>query len=297
RPRPSANVVDEELLVGRESLGVEDRRVFVEPLRLVVQPVGADNHGRRYVGGLQEAAPLRDQLAVTGEHDRRWRNWRHVNGHRPATVVIERLGDELSRGGRPHRCSQTARSGEAQGALGSHGAEQALQGDFHVLAPGQRRLGLKPQPRVAQMRTYRLEADGQQVFGRGYAAHAVGLQVTKGLDTPDSAPGEVLDQSLHEHPPEPAAGELGDDVRVHHEDGVGANRTGGEGEGAGNVQRWCKEYVTRRNPIDIYDFSATAPLQKNVGYPRLFLDSRIPGFDRLGLAHRVEFPEDATPAP
>jgi len=52
--------------------------------------------------GLKDAAPLRDQLAITGEDYCLRRNWRDVHRHLPATVVVERLGDELSRDGRRH---------------------------------------------------------------------------------------------------------------------------------------------------------------------------------------------------
>jgi hypothetical protein len=100
RPRPLADVLDEELLVRREPLRVKDRRVLVEPQHLVVGPVSTDNHRRRGVGGLKDAAPPRDQLAVTCEHDCLGRNWRYVHRHLPTTVVVKPLGDELSRGGR-----------------------------------------------------------------------------------------------------------------------------------------------------------------------------------------------------
>ena len=101
-PRPSADVFGEELLVRRESFHVKDRRVLAEPQHLVVKPVDTDDHGRRYVGGLKDTAPLRDQLAVTGEHDCFGQNWRDVHSHLPTTVVVERLGDEFSFDGRWH---------------------------------------------------------------------------------------------------------------------------------------------------------------------------------------------------
>jgi len=50
----------------------------------------------RYVGGFKRAAPVRDQLTITGEHDSLVRDRRDV--HRQLTVV-ERLGDQLSHGG------------------------------------------------------------------------------------------------------------------------------------------------------------------------------------------------------
>src|SRR5262249_12416082 len=50
----------------------------------------------------RDAAPLRDQLAVTGDHDRLGWNWRDVHRHLRTTVIVERLGDELSRDVRRH---------------------------------------------------------------------------------------------------------------------------------------------------------------------------------------------------
>ena len=50
-------------------------------------------------------------------------------------------------------------------AFGSHGPEQPLQRDFHVLPPGHRALELQAKPGPAGMRTDRLEADGEQVIG------------------------------------------------------------------------------------------------------------------------------------
>ena len=73
----------------------------MEPQRLVGRPVHADDHRRRYVGRLEEPAPLRDQLTVTGEDDRLGRIRRDVHRDLPTTVVLERLGDQLSR----HRVS------------------------------------------------------------------------------------------------------------------------------------------------------------------------------------------------
>jgi hypothetical protein len=70
----------------------------MEPQRLIGQAVYADDHRGRYVGRLEDSAPFRDQLTVTGEHDCLGRLWRDVHRDLPATVVIERLGDNLARG-------------------------------------------------------------------------------------------------------------------------------------------------------------------------------------------------------
>src|SRR6516225_9910137 len=69
----------------------------MEPQRLIGQAVNTDDHGGRYLGRLEDSAPLRDQLTVTGEHDCLGRICRDVHRDLPATVVIERLGDDLSR--------------------------------------------------------------------------------------------------------------------------------------------------------------------------------------------------------
>ena len=47
--------------------------------RLVGEPVDADDHRGRYVGRLEDLAPLRDQLTVAGEHDRLGRGRRDVH--------------------------------------------------------------------------------------------------------------------------------------------------------------------------------------------------------------------------
>ena len=67
------------------------------PQRLIGRPVYTDDHRGRDVGCLQEPAPLRDQLTVTGEHDCLGWIRRDVHCDLPTTVVLERLGDELSR--------------------------------------------------------------------------------------------------------------------------------------------------------------------------------------------------------
>src|SRR5436190_14157571 len=69
----------------------------MEPQRLIGQAVNTDDHRGRYVGRLEDSAPLRDQLTVTGEHDCLGWICRDVHRDLPTTVVIERLGDDLSR--------------------------------------------------------------------------------------------------------------------------------------------------------------------------------------------------------
>ncbi len=57
----------------------------------------------------------------------------------------------------------TQHSGEAQRTLRRHRAEQTLEGDLHVLSPGQRGLELEPETWVASVRAHGLEPDGQQI--------------------------------------------------------------------------------------------------------------------------------------
>jgi hypothetical protein len=96
RPRPPADVPDEEPLTCREPLRVKDRRVLLEPQRLIRQPVHANDHRGRQAGRLEGPAPPRHSPAVAGEHDRPGRIRRDVHRDLPATVVAERLGDKLS---------------------------------------------------------------------------------------------------------------------------------------------------------------------------------------------------------
>src|ERR1700747_2815423 len=69
----------------------------MEPQRLIGRAVNTDEHRGRYVSRLEDSAPLRDHLTVTGEHDCLGRICRDVHRDLPTTVVIERLGDDLSR--------------------------------------------------------------------------------------------------------------------------------------------------------------------------------------------------------
>src|ERR1700744_458856 len=79
----------------------------MESQRLIIQPVYTDDHCGRYVGLLEQHAPLRNFLTVAGEDDCcgriRWNICRDLT----STVVLERLSGKLSReyadglGGRP----------------------------------------------------------------------------------------------------------------------------------------------------------------------------------------------------
>ena len=104
RLHPAADVPDEEGLVRREAVGIEDRRVLVEVRHLVGQAVAADDHGGRCAGRFEEPAPACEPLTVRGEDDglggSRW----DVDGDRAPPVVRKRLGEQLSRhsGGTRH---------------------------------------------------------------------------------------------------------------------------------------------------------------------------------------------------
>ena len=63
---------------------------------LVRQPVSTNDHRGRDVSCLEEPAPLRDPLTVTGEDDCLGRIWWDVHRNLPTTVVGERLAHKLS---------------------------------------------------------------------------------------------------------------------------------------------------------------------------------------------------------
>ena len=69
----------------------------MEPQRLIGQPVDTDDHRGRYVGRLEDPPHCEIRLTVTGEHDCLGRIRRDVHRDLPTTVVLECLGDELSR--------------------------------------------------------------------------------------------------------------------------------------------------------------------------------------------------------
>jgi hypothetical protein len=69
----------------------------MEPRRFIGQPVYTDDHRGRYIGRLEEATPPRNPMTVTGEHHYLGRIRRDVHRDLPTTVVVERLGDKLSR--------------------------------------------------------------------------------------------------------------------------------------------------------------------------------------------------------
>src|SRR5579859_2854504 len=75
----------------------------MEPQQLVAQPMDPNDHCGRYVGLLEQSAPFRNPLTVTGENDRFGRLRWNVHRDLPSTVVLEHPGDKLSRNcaGRP----------------------------------------------------------------------------------------------------------------------------------------------------------------------------------------------------
>src|SRR5258708_36965857 len=79
----------------------------MEPQHLIGQPMYTDDHCGRYIGLLEQPVPLRDSLTVSDEDDCFGRVQWNVHRDLPSTVVLEHLGDKLSRdcagglGGRP----------------------------------------------------------------------------------------------------------------------------------------------------------------------------------------------------
>src|ERR1700729_2985942 len=69
----------------------------MEPQRLFGQPMYTDDHCGPCVCIFEQPAPLRDSLTVTGEDDCFGRVRWNVHRDLPSTVVLERLGDKLSR--------------------------------------------------------------------------------------------------------------------------------------------------------------------------------------------------------
>src|SRR5688572_26201642 len=68
----------------------------MEPQHLIGQPMYTDDHCGRQVRLLEQLAPLRDSLPVTGENDCFRRIPWHVHRDLSSTVVLEHVGDKLS---------------------------------------------------------------------------------------------------------------------------------------------------------------------------------------------------------
>src|SRR5690242_1190933 len=68
----------------------------MEAQHLIGQSMYTNDHRGRYFGILEQPAPLRDSLTITGKDDCfgsvRW----NVHRDLPSTVVLEHLGDKLS---------------------------------------------------------------------------------------------------------------------------------------------------------------------------------------------------------
>ena len=78
----------------------------MEPQRLIAQPMYTDDHCRRYVGLLEQPAPLRDSLAATREDDCVGRIRRNV--HTAYTLIAASCD---TRGGR--RCIRAGRRADS----------------------------------------------------------------------------------------------------------------------------------------------------------------------------------------
>src|SRR5580658_7007137 len=75
----------------------------MQPQRLIIRPMDTDDHRGWPVGRRDEVAPLRDALAATGEHHRLGWILGEVHRDLPPAVVLERVSDKLSGGGRHPR--------------------------------------------------------------------------------------------------------------------------------------------------------------------------------------------------
>jgi hypothetical protein len=88
---------------------------------------------------------------------------------------------------------------------------------------------------VAVVRPERLEADRQQVVNWENAGRRGPLLVTKSLDRPHAASGEVLRHALNEHAAKAAARELAEHPGRHEENGVRTDGARGKGDRPGHV--------------------------------------------------------------
>jgi hypothetical protein len=137
-----------------------------------------------------------------------------------------------------------------------------------------------------------LEADREQVIDREHAGRRGPLLVAEGLDRADAPAGEILGHALNEHSPETTAGELAQHAGRHQQYRVRAHRARRKGDRSGHVLRRREKDVRGRDSIDVKDFSTAAPFEQNRGDPGLLFQCRVIGVGP-GLAHRIQFPEDA----
>jgi hypothetical protein len=173
----------------------------------------------------------------------RW-SWNRGTPGEPSRVTVDGSPDALAEF---RRCvviaTQLVRQaadnrrgrGRAEDPLRRHRAEEAFERDLDVLAPAERRPEFHAEAGVAMVRADRLEAHCEQVVNRENAGGRGPLLVTKGLDRPHAAPGEVLRHALNEHAAKASAGELAEDPGRHEENGVSADRARGKGDRPGHV--------------------------------------------------------------
>jgi uncharacterized protein (TIGR03083 family) len=197
----------------------------------------------------RETAGEPSAVSITGDQDA-------LAEFQRCVVIATQLQAAADRGG----C-------RAEDSLRGHRAEQSLEGDLDVLAPGQGRAEFHAEPRVTVVRPDRLEADRQQVLHREHAGRGRPLLITEGLDRADAPPGEVLGHPLDEHPSKAAAGELAQHPRGHQQDRVGTDRAGGEGDRSRHIQRRSVEDIGGRHAVDVKDLAATAPFEQHRGDP------------------------------
>ncbi|KAF1854420.1 hypothetical protein Lal_00003853 [Lupinus albus] len=172
------------------------------------------------------------------------------------------------------------------------GAEQPVQRQLDILLPGDRRPQLQPQPGVARMRPYGLEAHGQQMIGGQHTRRFLPGGVPERLHRLEPPADQILGNGLHHHPAQPLPLVSRHQPRRHQLDGIGRDRTGREGRGARHIRRRRVQHKAHRDLIDIDHPAAGSPLQQHGGDPCLLLQLRPTGPYGCFAADRIELPED-----
>ena len=121
------------------------------------------------------------------------------------------------------------RFGAPQCPFGGHPDPQPFPREPEVTPHRGAHLQFQAQPREVMVRADCLEPHRQQIVSGQNAGSLRTPQVPEGFDRLDTPAGEVLGHALDQHPAQPAAGELIEDVGGHQQDGIGTDRAGGEG--------------------------------------------------------------------
>ena len=82
-------------------------------------------------------------------------------------------------------------------------------------------------------------------------------------------PGQIPRRPLHEHPPQPATGQIRPDVRGGEQDRVRGGRRGRERVTAGQMMRRRIDDEPGQDVVDVHQLAATAPLQQGLRQPPL----------------------------